>query len=313
MAARLPPVIVVAIVVVMGVMIVYATPPLGKSVVSQTGESTRSDAFVLRGAEVTESSGLAHSRRDRRCVWTHNDSGGAAVVYAFDRDGNPTGRLKLALPRKPFDWEDMAAFTVDGKPRLVVADCGDNAANRSSIQLHFVDEPDPHQTTVVRPAMTLSVVYPDGPQDCEAIAVDPRSGRVLLFTKSFLPSCGVYSVAIPAWPVDANDASTQPRIESVKAVKQMTLTIPLITAADVDSVTGDLMLVGYFQGYRYRRRDATESIETMLRRLPDPVTLPSLKQIEAMAFDDTGQAWVTSEGDPAPVQRLVTDAQSPGP
>lgn len=264
-------------------------------------------AIVLDEPELTESSGLAFSRRNRDCVWTHNDSGAAAVVYAFGLDGKATGRATLALPSKPIDWEDMAAFTIDGEAKLLVADCGDNGAKRPAVRLHFIDEPDPTETSVVKPVMTVNVTYPDGPRDCEAVVVDERSGQVFLFTKSLLPACGVYSVAIPSWRAD----QVEPEVHSVAAIKHTTLTIPLITAADVDMVTGDLVLAGYFQGYRYLRQDASETIETMLRRLPEPVTLAPLKQIEAIAFDDTGQAWVTSEGRPAPMQRLVTSAGKP--
>lgn len=302
----LSPTICVTIGLVTFAVLVWAAPP----VVDRPRKADTS--ILLNEPELTESSGLAFSRRSPRCVWTHNDSGGAAVVYAFTIDGNATGRAQLALPDRPIDWEDMASFSVDGEAMLLVADCGDNGAKRASIRLHFIHEPDPNQTTLVKPAMTLNVTYPDGPRDCEAVVVDELSGQVFLFTKSFLPTCGVFSVDIPAWPPE-DDSTTDwvTAIHSVTAVKQTTLTIPLITAADVDAVTGDLMLAGYFQGYRYRRHNASETLETMLRRLPEPVTLAPLKQIEAIAFDAKGHAWVTSEGRPALMQRLVTDASEP--
>lgn len=288
-------------------VLVWAAPP----VVDRAGKADQAEGsnqpIMLDEPELTESSGLAFSRRHPGCVWTHNDSGGDSVVYAFNPDGKATGRANLALPNRPVDWEDIASFAVDGEAKLLVADCGDNGAKRTAIRLHFIEEPDPTQTNVVTPVITLNVTYPDGPRDCEAVVVDERSGQVYLFTKSFLPTCGVYSVAMPSWPADQDE----PEIHSVTAIKRTTLTIPLITAADVDSVTGDLMLAGYFQGYRFRRHDASETIETMLHRLPEPVTLAPLKQIEAIAFDDAGQAWVTSEGSPAPMQRLVTETNEP--
>ncbi len=279
-------------------IIVYAVPP--DRDVAQ--DDANGPPIVLSDDAVTESSGLAFSRRDPTCVWTHNDSGGSAIVFAFDRQGHPTGRASLDGLDKPTDWEDMAAFVDDGKPMLLVADCGDNWGRRKHITLHFIHEPDPRQNTTLRPALTLQLTYPDDRRDCEAIAVDMRSREVFLFTKSLLPACGVYTVAIPPIP----SADEAPVNQTATATRRMTLTIPLVTGADIDPTNGDLMLVGYFQAYRYRRQDESETTESMLRRLPEPVTVPRLKQIEAVAVDERGVSWVTSEGKPAPMQPLET-------
>lgn len=272
-------------------------------------DANRDRPTFLQEPALTESSGLAFSRRDPACVWTHNDSGGAAVLYAFDLTGNPTGRVKLDLPSEPVDWEDMAAFTIDGQPKLLVADCGDNQAKRSRIMLHLFDEPDPRQTADLRPALTIQVTYPDGPRDCEAVTVDERSGQIWLFTKSFLPKCDVYSITMPQW----GDGGETSAVQTLVATKRLTLTIPLITAADIDVATGDLFLTGYFQAYHYRRGETAEPLETFLRRLPEPIPVPPLKQIEALAIDSTGQAWVTSEGHPTAMQRLTKPATQSKP
>ena len=41
------------------------------------------------------------------------------------------------------DWEDIAAFELDGRTYLLVADTGDNGGLRKTLQLHVVEEPAP--------------------------------------------------------------------------------------------------------------------------------------------------------------------------
>ena len=91
----------------------------------------------------------------------------------------------------------MASFTDRGVPRLLVADCGDNQSNRPQITLHLFDEPDPWESTAAEETQTISVTYPDGPRDCEAVGVDERRKLIVLITKSLLPACGVYMIPLP--------------------------------------------------------------------------------------------------------------------
>ena len=60
---------------------------------------------------------------------------------------------------------------------LWIADTGDNATSRASVQLYRVDEPGPTDARVA--ARRIEVRYPDGPHDVEAVLADP-DGPVLL-------------------------------------------------------------------------------------------------------------------------------------
>ena len=57
--------------------------------------------------EIPEASGLAVSRRDPGLLWSHNDSGSAAVLFALDTAGTMRGRVRV--PVKTRDWEDVSA------------------------------------------------------------------------------------------------------------------------------------------------------------------------------------------------------------
>jgi hypothetical protein len=144
-------------------------------------------AGVLEAPPRQETSGLAASRRAADILWTHDDSRGAAVLYAVDTTGKKRGALRV-VGVKNEDWEDVASFTKDGKAWLVVGDVGDNDAERKTVQVHVLEEPAPEQLKPetqleVRPAYTLRIRYEDGPRDCESIAVDPVEGAIYLLSK----------------------------------------------------------------------------------------------------------------------------------
>ena len=248
-----------------------------------------------------ESSGLAVSTRQKGHYWTHNDSGDKACLYAFDCDGELTGRVKLkAIDAN--DWEDCCSFLQDGKSRLLIADCGDNKRDREKIKLLLFDEPDPRQSAVLKQVCTITVRYPDGPRDCEAVAVDSVRQQIVLLTKSYLPQAGVYVVPLPSRSNDGTDST-------VTAKKLTNLALPLVTAADIDQITGDLWVTNYLQVFCFSASKRGMPLVQQLKQLPTVRDLPRWKQVEAVAVDEDQNVWVTSEGSPAPLGRLILDLE----
>ena len=70
-----------------------------------TGPCVVANRSLLPG--VPETSGLAVSRRTPGLLWTHNDSGNEAVLFAIDASGTDRGRVRL--PIRTRDWEDVSA------------------------------------------------------------------------------------------------------------------------------------------------------------------------------------------------------------
>src|SRR6185369_7794667 len=133
---------------------------------------------------ISEASGLAASRRADNLLWAHNDSGGEPLLYALDAKGALRGKLRIG-GEKNTDWEDIAAFDLDGHTWLLVADTGDNDNKRNDGALLIVAEPDPADLRPDRELMAtvawrVPVRYPDGPRDCESVAVDAREGKIYL-------------------------------------------------------------------------------------------------------------------------------------
>jgi hypothetical protein len=267
------------------------------------------DSVRLAEPALVESSGLAASRRRPARFWSHNDSGGEPRLYAFDAAGNRTGQVRLPSVTA-HDWEDMACFVQDGVPRLLVADCGDNQARRDSIILYLFDEPDPDRDTVASSLQQVTVRYSDGPRDCEAVAVDPDRGQIILIAKSRLPLAGIYTVPLPTPNLRGGETTAV-------AHRRGTLPLPMISAIDRCGRTGDLWVVNYFQAFRFARADREEPIAAQLSRTPVSRDLPRLRQIEAAAVDPAGRLWVTTEGSPAimaavPERPQRRDATEPG-
>lgn len=258
------------------------------------------DAIIyMSDPQVVESSGLAKSNRAAGCFWTHNDSGHPANLYAFDGQGVATGSCTLHGVAAT-DFEDIASYVQDGAARLLLADVGDNRSRRPFVSLYFFDEPDPRRNQAVKDWYRLDLRYPDGPRDCEAIAVDVTAGKVILVSKTFLPHASVYHVDLPprGAVTDANQAP-----QTLQLIGNLPLS--LVTAMDHDDTTGDTLLVNYFQLFRFAKPQPGQN---WWQQTPRAADLPKLKQIEAVAVDRGGAVWVTSEGKPAPLVRVKEPA-----
>ena len=123
---------------------------------------------VVSLPELPESSGLAVSRRTPGVLWSHNDSGSAAVLFAIDTAGRVRGRVQI--PVRAQDWEDISAASCSAGDCLYVADIGDNKLARRSLQIHRLPEPaaaDGHAS----PPDTFTATYADGPHNAEALFV----------------------------------------------------------------------------------------------------------------------------------------------
>jgi hypothetical protein len=118
--------------------------------------------------EIPESSGLAVGRRDRAVIWSHNDSGNAAVLFALDATGALRGRVRV--PVRTRDWEDLSAARCATGDCLYIADIGDNALERPQVLIYRVPEPAVSDQETARPER-FAAVYSDGPHNAEAVFV----------------------------------------------------------------------------------------------------------------------------------------------
>jgi hypothetical protein len=168
-----------------------ATPPATAPAFEPASRpaSGRAD-FRIGDDRITESSGLALSIRHPHTVWTVNDSGDSARVFAVDTN---TGKT-VGVHTFDADVRDVEALAITPQGQMLVADIGDNESARKFVRVFWFDEPALGTTSGAWASWELS--YPDGPHNAEALAVDPTSGRILVVTKE-VPG-GIY--ALPASP-----------------------------------------------------------------------------------------------------------------
>ncbi len=118
--------------------------------------------------DVEETSGLAVSRRDPNVLWSHNDSGNAAVLFALDPKGVMRGRVRV--PVRTRDWEDISVGRCPSGDCLYLADIGDNGQRRRQVQIYRVAEPQPGDHETALPDV-FNATYADGPHNAEALFV----------------------------------------------------------------------------------------------------------------------------------------------
>lgn len=270
----------------------------------------------LQAVELVEASGLAASRRRSDLLWVVNDSGNRPVLYALSADGGELGQVTLGGVENG-DWEDLAAFNWQGEPWLLVADVGDNSGRRSNVVLHALPEPqaDEHGRFygAVRPAWSLTFTYPDGPRDCEAVAVDEAAGQILLLSKRSDPPM-LYRLPL-APPVDARPlvATLVGPLDTIPPPTPTDLLLPYgryrsqPTAMDLSADGRELLILTYRHAYLLRRIPGQEW-DGILAEAPQAIVLPDLlilAQREAACFSAGGQSlFVTGEGARAALLRL---------
>ena len=253
-------------------------------------------------APLVEASGLAVSRTNEGVLWAHNDSGDTARVFAFGEDGGRLGTFKL-VGAEAVDWEDMAlgpdvddaGVPVADRDALYLADIGDNDAVRSNVTLYRVSEPE------VAPGANAGrvrlddveaypFVYPDGPQDAEALFIDPTDASFYVIEKSLSGGpVGVYRGSIEGWNADA---AAMPTLERVGTFRPGRTIAASVTGADM-TPAGDAIAVRTYGGvHLFARPEGTsvaDALSAELCRGPVPVEA----QGEAVALTPAGDAYFT--------------------
>lgn len=147
---------------------------------------------------LTESSGLATSRRIPGLFWTLNDSGNPPEVFAIDSAGRDRGVFRIEGAENR-DWEALALARCGRRDCLYVGEVGDNNGRYHSVKLYRVPEPVlPAGGRPALPSGTIEFRYQDGPRDAEAILVTADQD-VYLISKERSGGGRVYHLDKTAW------------------------------------------------------------------------------------------------------------------
>lgn len=256
------------------------------------GTLVASTPGTIASADIDELSGLSASQRNDGVLWVHNDSGDSARVFAVSTDGRDLGQYSLA-GAGAVDWEDIAVAPGPsaGVSYLYVGDIGDNGVSRASVQVYRVPEPAVDPGTAVPGSHTLTgvarltVKYPDGAHNAEALLVDPVTGELFVVTKSS-------SIAqVFRAPANLADGSTT----TLTQVATVSLGA-LVTAADV-SVAGDVVALRTYSSVVVYPRPSGAPLADAFSQASCAGAVGAESQGEAVGFTRDGLGYVTaSEG-----------------
>ncbi|CAA9375448.1 MAG: hypothetical protein AVDCRST_MAG47-1699 [uncultured Nocardioidaceae bacterium] len=259
-------------------VLIASTAVAGLSV---TAPSSTAGSYTLdrrlEDSRINESSGLARSTYSRDTLFTHNDSGDSARVFAVDPSGDTRAVFTLGGVRSR-DAEDIAPGP---RNTLWLGDIGDNGRVRDDIRVYRFTEPSTLSSRTVS-ATTYRFRYSDGRHNAEGLMVHPVSGRLYVVTKAS-SGAGIYAA---------------PSTLSTSTVNRLTRVAPapsLIKGASFSPDGSRFVLSGGPYAYVYRSIGGT----------PVRLEKPPLEQGESVAVTRGGGTMVVgSEGADSPVYKL---------
>lgn len=275
---------------------------------------------LITDSRLDEISGMASSRRADQRYWVHNDAPRPAELQAIDNTGKSIARLRIEGVRA-IDWEDIASYTIDGKPWLLIGDIGDNAGVRKDYELIAVEEPDlagQPATLSVKPAWRLRFRYADGAHDSEAMAVDVSRREILLVNKH--APLAVYRLPLGP-PVKGPGILVAEKLRDLDAIPQPNASerqarFPAArfggspTGLDIDPAGHRAILLTYRDIWLFTRSPHADWSQAFAGK-PRQISLPPIAQAEAIAFDRRTQAiLVSGERLPAPLLRFDGSRES---
>ena len=283
---------------------------LGNGFVESGGNSIKAEALTvlsspvlwmgkLESKDLPETSGLAASSTEPNLIFAVNDSGNPPGIYGLTLDGEEAGHWPIDYPYT-HDFEDLAAFVLDGKPYLLVADTGDNLHWRSRLNILVFEAPSAvTQGDSLKLAWQFSFNFPAGYRDVESVAVDPGSNSIFLISKRYVPP-EVFRLplrpsvdVVRAEPVVLLKGIPRPTETALREDPTRGAYSSMPTAFDING--RDAVVVTYRDAYLYRRK-LGESWAEAFSDSPKLIRLPFISGLESVAFDARGRYfYVTGE------------------
>ncbi|MFN2500755.1 MAG: hypothetical protein ABR530_01950 [Pyrinomonadaceae bacterium] len=256
--------------------------------------------------EVKESSGLAVSRCQDNVLWTHNDAGSDAFIFALATDGRHLGTWRVENSQN-VDWEDIDVFKdASGTCSLLIGDVGDNGTDRAELQIYRIPEPvvtpaDAASSTKnplkSAPAEVLRYRYADGRNNAETLLAHPLNGDLYVLTKNKKGPSSVYKIK----PVFA------PEVQASQKIGE--LIVPsdppgLLTGGAISPDGRRVILCDVKNGYELILPDGAD-FDAIWQQRPLLVDLGDRKQGEGVTYTSDGRSIVaSSEKKNAPLFRI---------
>jgi hypothetical protein len=275
-----------------------SAPPLGDLV--------RSGRFGDR--RLTEASGVVASTSEPGVLWSQNDGGHAAMLFAYDSTGAPRGAVQVREADNT-DWEAIAIGPCPDGECLYIGDVGDNAAGRSDVRVWRV--PTPIATArVTDPATSRRIVYAGGARDVEAMWVAPDTSVWFATKRPQVDATGrprpsqLYRVPASAWSSGSTATVTAELADSLPIVPLASRSRDWVTDASLSAITADgrrrLAILTYGSVYVFDADPLTGKPGAPMAHCAVP---PELRQVEGISWLPDGRLTLANEGRGASLYR----------
>ncbi|WP_461147240.1 hypothetical protein [Spirosoma pulveris] len=241
---------------------------------------------TLTDPSLIEASGLAPSRANPGFLWIQEDSGNANQIQLLTKTGGISARYILdGLINH--DWEDIATGPgpLVGKTYIYLAEIGDNNFKHDQKIIYRFPEPSLTEKKVpvterITSVDALRFKLPDGPQNAEALLLDPITKDLFILSK------GRYSTVYKAsYPQPVNQPAMMTRVLSLPFEK--------VTGAAI-SGDGSEILIRTYKKLFYYKRHPHESVVDALKREPVLIPLADEPQGEAVCWAADGSGYYTT-------------------
>ncbi len=263
--------------------------------------ANRQNFGTVQSNEINEASGLVASRSNPGVLWTHNDSGGGAFLFAMNELGHHLGIYTINNAENR-DWEDMAIGNNPntGSPEIYLADIGDNQLANDIKYIYIVPETlvSPNQNPVAETltcSNTISFTYPDNINyDAETFLFDQRSNKFYIITKRHSGDNENYEKIFSLDYI----ISDQPQVASYEG--QVNIPVDEIvnqgaTGGDISPDGNFIIIKNYQNVYMWERRDMTISQALNQPFIEVPYIMEPQGEAIAWRYDNNGYFTVSEE------------------
>ena len=261
----------------------FAAGSCGWNAAGTTGCQPAGPVRALPGI-LQESSGVAWSRSQPGILFSHNDGGHAASIYALDVQGSLLGEIPLTGVRNR-DWEDIATGECEAGACIYLADVGDNDEVRERLVLYRVTDSGVYDGSP-QGAEAFTMVLPDGPRDMESVFV-LKGEEVFFVSKGRSHAVTLYRYPPP---LRAGETVT---LEAVQTFTEGRLPIPgQVTGADA-SDDGSVVAIRTYESLSFFTAEKGRLVPIEGGR----VALRTLNETqgEAVGLGPNGEVVLTSE------------------
>lgn len=256
------------------------------------GQNIKLEDEISLPSKIEETSGLLWNGND---LITHNDSGGKNKLYIVNSNTGDVIRSVKIKGIKNIDWEDIT----QDDTHIYIADTGNNSGNRTDLVIHKISKNDFYNNNEVEAEQIYfkykhqkinSVFSGKNNFDCEAITI--YNDQILLLSKNWSD----YKTQVYLLPTKQGNYELSPI--SVIDVNC------LITGVDYDIESNRLIATAYNEDYESFLIEFMDvlSRSASFKKINLTPVLDYVNQIEAIAFKNSNEVFITRENNKKKVQ-----------